>query len=128
MYTYMHIYTICYDRKSMHVRICDTECVMIARLCNTLQHTATHSNTFQRITRHCNTLQHTAPHRTTPHHAAPHCTTLQHTATQCSTLQLNACIVTVRVSMYAADICIHVYMYICICVYVYTCIYVYMYI
>jgi len=39
-----------------------------ACLCNTQQHTATHSNTLQHTATQCNTLQHTATH----------CNTLQH--------------------------------------------------
>ena len=60
-----------------------------ARLCNTLQHTATHCNTqhsattwdtcFFEGTTHCNTLQQTAKNCNTLQNTATHCNTLQHT-------------------------------------------------
>ena len=49
---------------------------MFVRLCNTLQHTATHCK-LQHTAKHCNRLQHTATH----------CNTLRRTATHCDTLQ-----------------------------------------
>ena len=55
----------------------------IARLCNTLHHTATHCNTLQHTATHawhCKTLQHTASYCNT---VAKYCRTLQHPATQC---------------------------------------------
>jgi len=49
------------------------------RMCNTLQHTATHCNALQYTATHllgrvriCNTLQHTATHRNTLQHTATH--------------------------------------------------------
>ena len=66
--------------------------IVMSRVCNTLQHTATHCNTLHALQHsahtatHCNTvhtLQHTATHST-------HCNTLQHsahTATHCNTSQ-----------------------------------------
>ena len=61
--------------------------------CNTLQHTATHCNTFENV---CSTLQHTAT--TSLQHTATHCNTLQHTTTRqrmsaahCNMLQQHFC-------------------------------------
>ena len=74
--------------------------------CNTLQHAATHCNTFKfmcvysmmrawgTLAPHvsalgvcvcCNTLQHAATRCNTLQHAATRCNTLQHAATHCST-------------------------------------------
>jgi len=43
------------------------------KICQTLQHTATHCNTLQHTATHCNTLQHTATH----------CNTLQYASQKC---------------------------------------------
>jgi len=86
--------------------------------CNTLQHTATHCNTwpilqdtathcntgksccrcyawtwmvsFGVLQAHCNTLQHTATHCNTLQHTATHCNTLQHGHPRCNCLQHTA--------------------------------------
>ena len=72
-----------------------------------LQHTATHCNTWVGMSMfcvcvyssmfvsishisHCNTLQHTATHCNTLQNTATHCNTLQHTATHGNTLQHTA--------------------------------------
>jgi len=56
----------------------------ILRHCNTYieKHALTHS-----LARLCNALQHTASHCNTLQHTATHCNTLQHSATHCNTLQ-----------------------------------------
>ena len=68
---------------------------------HTLQHIATHCNTWQRTARqsglnrvelllhnrYATTLQLTASHCITLQHSAPHCNTLHHTATNCNTPQ-----------------------------------------
>jgi len=89
-------------------------------LCNTLQHSGTHSNTLQRTMcmllslalsliffsntsnspytsrkgqfnwRTSRTLQHTAKHCNTLQRTTTHCNTLQHTATHCNALQHDA--------------------------------------
>ena len=74
-----------------------------ARICNTLQHTATHCNTLQHTATHCNTLQHTTTHCNTAvvcmtsiiqKHFVPvfarHCNTLQQIVVCCNTLPCNA--------------------------------------
>ena len=69
---------------SRYVHVCiPTAC----KLCNTLQHTATHCNTQHHIASYCYTLQHAATHCTTLHLTASHCTTLQHTAAHCNKMQ-----------------------------------------
>ena len=45
------------------------------KLCNTLQHSASHCNTPQHTATHCNTLPHTTTHHYTLHHTATHCNT-----------------------------------------------------
>ena len=77
-------------------------------ICNTQQHTATHSNTQQHTATHSNILQHTATKRistcnstiifwtswialnTLSQLATQQCSTLQHTATHCTTLHPTA--------------------------------------
>jgi len=64
-----------------------------ARICNTLQHTATHCNTLQYAATHYNTLQHSCRMHDINHSEALCsciCKTLQHTATNCSMLQHTA--------------------------------------
>jgi len=61
---------------------------LIARHCNTLQHTATYSNTQTSLTSFraaaITHMQHTS---NAMQHSATHCNTLQYTATPCNTLQ-----------------------------------------
>jgi len=77
----------------------DTECLVRAICCNTLQHVATHCNTLQCNAIHCNSLQFTATHCNSLQHAdlraALHCVSnlchsLQHSTTRCNTLQHTA--------------------------------------
>ena len=75
----------CVAAFAMHKVTCHQHC----KRCNTLQHTATHSNTLAPAPtaalapplKHCNTLQHTLKHCNTLQHTATHGNTLQHTCT-----------------------------------------------
>ena len=73
-----------------------------SRLCNALQHTATHCNALQRTATHCNALQHTAMQLKNARVSAmwkgyyaasdvSQCNALQHTATHCNTAEECAC-------------------------------------
>jgi len=72
----------CVAAFAMHKVTCHQHC----KRCNTLQHTATHSNTLApaptaALAPPAQTLQHTATHSKTLQHTATHGNTRQHTAT-----------------------------------------------